>query len=237
MTEIKSMIVDDDKLSRDFVAHLIHENFPDISIIAKCSSVQEAKIKLDSNKVDLLFLDVKMSNENGFDLLSLYPKRSFKVIFISAYDEYAFKAFKVNASDYLLKPINKNRFVASVEHVSKHYANENISENLMNTFLLPKKGGAIVVNFDDVCYLQALNNYCIIHMLDGKEFIVSKTLKDFAIIFNSDFLRIHKSYLVNLSCIYGYLRSDGITLQLKNGKCIPVSRRKQGLFMKRFNSI
>jgi len=246
MNELRSLIVDDDKLSRDFIAHLIDAYCPEISVIAQCNSAAQAKIEIESNEVDLLFLDVEMPNETGFDLLNHFPNPTFKVIFISAFEQYAYEGFKVNALDYLSKPIEKDRFMAStykavLSHQNLNEVNElNVqidmidSHQALNSLLVPRKRGAVTIRIEDICYFEASNNYCIIHMYDGEQYVVTKTLKDYTHILNNDFLRVHKSYLVNSQYISGYIRSNGIKIHLKTGTIIPVSRRKQGLFLNHY---
>ena len=245
---LRSLIVDDDKLSRDLIELLIEKFCPEISILAKCHSTEQAKAKLESNEIDLLFLDVEMSNQTGFDLLECFPERNFQVIFITAYDEYAFRAFKVNAIDYLLKPLSKDKFIASVQKavdIHGHKINDSIENpnlelennfNGLDAFLLSGHRGAVKLKYENICYLEASNNYSIIYMKDGSEFVASKTLKDFESLLNHEFLRVHKSYLVNKHCILSYHRSNGIQIQLESGAFVPVSRRKQGLFLNQYMS-
>ena len=248
MPKLKSLIVDDDKISRDFVEHLVEKHCPEVSIIAKCSSAEQAKHEIESNEIDLLFLDIQMPHETGFDLLNHFSEKNFQVVFITAYEKYAFKAFKTNALDYLLKPIDKEKIIASVKKAVNSYEINHKTNELnthfdsadshdsFNTLLLPGKRGAVTVKFEDICYLEASNNYSIIHTKNGDEFVASKTLKEFDSILNNDFLRVHKSYLVNKHCIVGYTRLNGVKIKLEKGEIIPVSRRKQGLFLNQYNS-
>ena len=250
MKELKTLIVDDDSINRKLIENLLIKFCPQIDIVAKCKSAEEARYQLEKNDIELMFLDVKMPTENGFQLINSLSNRSFEVIFITAYKQYALEALKINALDYILKPIDYSELMIAVGKATKALENRkkikpkeeirNIS-NQINTnspvITLPTKDGANIIKINDILYIEASGNYCIIFTKNDKEFIVSKTLKDFdEILEYKNFIRIHKSYLVNKQSVTSYIRSNGIKVKLKNGKLLPVSRRKQALFFSTYSS-
>ena len=183
-------------------------------------------------------------------MINSLSNRSFEVIFITAYKEYALEALKINALDYILKPIDYRELMAAVDKAAKTVENrkkkaskkqiQSFSDNLLtekSVITLPSKDGANIIKVNDILYIEASGNYCIIFTKNDKEFIVSKTLKDFGeTLEHNNFIRIHKSYLVNKQSVTSYIRSNGIKVKLRNGKLLPVSRRKQALFFSAYSS-
>ena len=250
MKELKTLIVDDDSINRKLIENLLIKFCPQIVIVAKCKSAEEARHQLEKNDIELVFLDIKMPSENGFQLINSLSNRSFEVIFITAYKEYALEALKINALDYILKPIDYRELMAAVDKAAKTVENrkkkaskkqiQSFSDNLLtekSVITLPSKDGANIIKVNDILYIEASGNYCIIFTKNDKEFIVSKTLKDFGeTLEHNNFIRIHKSYLVNKQSVTSYIRSNGIKVKLRNGKLLPVSRRKQALFFSAYSS-
>jgi len=251
------LIVDDEKLNRDILEILILKHCPEINLVAKCHSAADARLKLESDDINLLFLDIAMPNETGFELLESIEKRDFSVIFITAYNQFALNAIKANALDYILKPINFEELKIAVnkavlthklklqngiqttahnENLNNLIGQINNNSNQITSLSVPTKGGYKIINLENINYFEASNNYCIIYMINQEEFIVSKTLKEFnEILADTGFIRIHKTFLVNKDSIVGYIRENGITIELKNGKRLSVSRRRQALFLAEFN--
>lgn len=250
MKDLKTLIVDDDSINRRLIENLLTKFCPQINIVAKCKSAKEARYQLEKNDIDLMFLDVKMPSENGFDLITSVSNRNFEVIFITAYNQYALDALKIDALDYLLKPVDYKELIIAVTKASKatekrkkKKSNSEIqrSSKQLNTdnsvIILPTKDGANIIKTDDILYIEASGNYCLIFTKNDSEFIASKTLKDFDELLKGNiFIRIHKSYLVNKQSVTSYIRSNGIKVKLVNGKLLPVSRRKQALFFSTYSS-
>ena len=257
MKKLRALIVDDEKLNRDILEILISKHCPKVEVIAKSNSADDARLKIASNNVDILFLDIAMPNETGFELLESIPTRQFSVIFITAYNQFAIKAIKANALDYILKPIDPEELKMAVDKAVLIQGSKSITSNIENSLndnidnligeinkntnqitslSLPLKNGYKIVKTIDVNYFEASNNYSIIHMVNRDEFVVSKTLKEFnEILDDNGFLRIHKSYLVNKDHISAYNRLEGMSIELKNGVVLPVSRRRQSIFLDEFN--
>lgn len=258
MKKLRALIVDDEKLNRDILEVLVSRHCPEIEVVAKSPSAADARIQLQTNIIDLLFLDIAMPNESGFELLESIEKRDFSVIFITAYNHFAIKAIKASALDYLLKPIDIEELKTAISkavalHLDKGDSKETsgLYDDNINSLIeqvhngkeqitrisLPIKNGYKILELDQILYLEASNNYCILHLSSNEEFIISKTLKEYNdILEDNGFIRVHKSYLVNVSAISGYNRKDGMSIELTNGVEIPVSRRRQSLFLEVYNS-
>ncbi|PDH47927.1 MAG: DNA-binding response regulator [Bacteroidetes bacterium MED-G21] len=251
--KLKTLILDDEKFSRDILEILINEHCPEIEIVGKCSSAADARDLMKLNEINLVFLDIEMPNETGFDFLNSIPNRDFSVIFITAYNQFALNAIKESALDYILKPINFEELKTSVSKAVDDYnfkciEQKNIElEELLNqvknnsneisSISVLVNGDYRLLNISDINFLEASNSYCIIHMINNDEHVITKTLKEFNNILSKDqFIRIHKSYLVNKYEIHSYSRNNGITIVLNNGRKLNVSRRRQSVFFDAINS-
>lgn len=200
-----------------------------------------------------MFLDIQMPGETGFDLLnnmdSSYLER-IKVVFVTAYNEYALQAIKASAVDYILKPINIEELRNAVQKVQQAFGNPSVAiqqrqliarliESVNNTPLqqriaLPQLGGVIFVNTDDIVSLQADSNYTIIHLTNMQKMVISKTLKDFdELLDQQQFVRIHKSYTINLRHIKAYSAAGGGLVKMDDGNQWSISRRQLDLFLEK----
>ena len=252
MLKLKTLILDDEKLSRDILELLLINHCPEIEIVSICSNASDAREILESKEINLIFLDISMPNENGFDFLKSIHKRDFSVVFITAYNKYALNAIKESAIDYILKPINFIELKTAVkkaldDHKSRCVTKKNIelerllsqvnkNSNEITNISVLVNGEYQIINVSDISFLEALNSYCVIHMNNNDEHIITKTLKEFNnILSNEKFIRIHKSYLVNKDNICSYNRNHGITVVLNNGCELSVSRRRQSSFSDAFN--
>jgi len=258
MNKLDAIIVDDEKLNRDILEVLVDKHCPEVNIIGKASSAQSARKILNDHNVDIMFLDIAMPRENGFDLLESINEKSFSVVFITAYNHFAIRAIRANALDYILKPIDVEELKESVHKalqiqqrkkvnnlIYKGY-NDNLDslirevndeEELIRRISLPHKNGYSIYDLDDILYIEASNNYSIFYLKNAEEIIVAKTLKEYdEVLADSNFIRIHKSYLINLNGVLRFHRDDGITIEMKNGSILPVSRRRQSYFLERFNN-
>jgi two-component system, LytTR family, response regulator len=234
---IKVCIVDDKIASIELLKWLITENCPDITDIRTALNVENAISIIHSFQPDIVFLDVKMPQQSGFDLLNRIGKQNFEVVFTTAYDEYAIQAIKFSALDYLLKPIDSEELIKAVERykVKKEIQQDgsglfrNFVSNLENTskrIALPGHKDIKYVEINQIVRLQADRNYTNFHFKDGKEFFSAKTLKEYEeMLSNYNFIRIHRTHLVNETYIKSYSREGFIVLE--SGEQIEVSRRKK----------
>lgn len=252
MAALNTIIVDDEEFARSSLYFLLQENCPDINICGIAKSVNEARALLQSFDIDLIFLDIAMPVENGFSLIPQVQEANANVIFTTAYDQYALKAIKANALDYLLKPIDIDELVAAVEKAVKHQTlnnalNKNIGlKNLeddlkeqkgVSRLTLPSGQGYRLVDIDEIVHIEADSNYSIFHLKSTEKITVSKVLKDYEEILPEDrFVRIHKSSIVNLKYVKEYHNKNGLMLSLSNGESIVVSRRRASDFFEKMKN-
>ena len=241
-----AIIIDDESSSRNALRQKLNNHCQGITVIAECESGEEGIKHIEENKPDIVFLDVEMPRMNGFTMLQQLRSRNFELIFITAYDQYAIKAIKYSALDYLVKPVEVDDLKIAVEKVKAKRnhspGNERLElllQNLMNEkkeqhrIAIPSMEGLQFIDLDDIVYLEAQSNYTTIYLKDAPKLTVSKTLKDFEeILPPSVFIRIHHSYLVNKNHVLKYIKGEGGQVLMKNKVTLDVSRRKKEEFMK-----
>lgn len=246
MVTLNTIIVDDEEFARSSLYFLLQENCTNINICGIAKSVADARTLLQNHEVHLIFLDIAMPGENGFSLIPQAQEANATVIFTTAYDQYALKAIKANALDYLLKPIDIEELIAAVEKAKKQqllnhaYNRNNSLGNLaadlkeqkgVNRLTLPIGQGHRFVDIEDIIHIEADSNYSIFHLKNAEKITVSKVLKDYEeILPEARFVRIHKSSIVNLKYVKEYNNKNGLTLLLSNGENIVVSRRRASDF-------
>ncbi|WP_316794582.1 LytTR family DNA-binding domain-containing protein [Pedobacter frigoris] len=244
---LNAIIVDDEEFARSSLYFLLQENCEDINVSGIAKSVAEARNLLTQNAIDLVFLDIAMPGENGFELIPQVQQSKAHIIFTTAYDQYALKAIKANALDYLLKPIDIDELKEAVNKASKYISmsknGENRSESLQNLsaslnerneirkISLPNGQGYSLVSIDDIIHIEADSNYSIFYLANGDKITVSKVLKEYEeILPDNQFVRIHKSSIVNLNYLKEYNSKNGLEVILKNGGKLAVSRRRASDF-------
>jgi two-component system, LytTR family, response regulator len=223
---LKTIIIDDEKPSREALSNYIRAYCPDIEIVAECNSVKTAHRAILKFSPQLIFLDIEMPNGSGFDLLRMFNPLYFKVIFVTAYSEYALKAFRFSATDYLLKPVKVDELMESVEKVKQEIArdqgNMNIQKLLENLtagsnsvrqLVIPDTSGFRVLDTSGIILCEA-DGYCTHFHLTGQERMTSsKNLKHYEEMLNPyGFVRVHNSYLVNLAHVKSYSNQGEIFL-------------------------
>ena len=250
MNLIKSIIVEDEAQNRENLAYLIAAYCPQVNVIAQCSSATEARKIIIEQSPDLVFLDIEMPGGNGFSLLESLPDIRFEVIFVTAYDNYGIKAIKFSALDYILKPIDTNDLIKSVEKASQKIA-ENI-ENLrmrnllQNTKRKPSdKTIALAMNdriefveVSSIVRCESDSNYTTFCLKNGEKLLVSRTLKEYdELLAPYGFLRVHQSHLINLNEIKSFVKSDGGYIRMKDGAAVAISRQRRDMVMKVLHGI
>lgn len=250
---LKAVIVDDESNNIDNLKFLLEHDCKGVEVTGTAANAAEARILLAAVDPDVVFLDISMPGENGFELLDSLPGRKFHVIFVTAHSEYAMQAIKASAVDYLLKPIHIDHLVAAVAKVQQRLNNKaSLAQDqyLLNELLqnikskeapakiaLPQLGGFTFLDINQIVSLQADSNYTIIHKKDMHKLVVTRTLKDFEdILDNNLFLRVHKSYIVNLSCVKEYSTADGGMVKMEDGNVWSVSRRQLDLFLQKMKN-
>ncbi len=242
MEYINAIIVDDEKNNRIALHKLIEKFCPQIKVIAECESVDSAITSVEATPTDVVFLDVEMPGRNGFDLLAHFDYQCpFDVIFTTAYSQYAVKAFRFSAIDYLLKPVDPEELVRAVHKLSVKKSVEvknkqfELLEQKINNKDLGKKHLAIstlegiyFASLDEIIHVDADSSYTKIYLTTGDMIMSSKPLKYFEeLLEDYDFVRVHQSHIINLKHIRRYVRGDGGQVIMMNGTEIEVSRRKK----------
>ncbi|HEX7411686.1 MAG TPA: LytTR family DNA-binding domain-containing protein [Bacteroidales bacterium] len=250
---IKALLVDDEVNNLENLQFLLQHDCEGIEVVGRANNAAQARDWLAHHTADVIFLDINMPGENGFQLLSSLVTQNFKVVFVTAYDEYAIQAIKASALDYILKPVNIDELKTAVEKV-RHSLNNPVAveqnQRLMEHFLqtvnkkiLPKKialpqlGGISFIEVDDIVSLQADGNYTIIHLNSMQKLVITKTLKDFEeLLDQTQFARIHKSYIVNLKYIKEYSTTDGGVVKMTDGNQWSISRRQLESFLEKMKT-
>lgn len=241
---INCIIVDDEPKSRESLKILLEDFCQNVVVKALCQDVAEAVEAIQNHKPDVVFLDIHLQRETGFDLLTRLNDVNFEVIFTTAYSEYAIKAFKFSAIDYLLKPIDieeLKRALAKVEKRMSDTISDRLKQLIQNLkspstenykLALPTSDGLVFVKINDIIYCEASSNYTLIFTGDGKKHVVSRTLKEYEdMLSEHSFFRIHNSYLINLNAIKKYVRGEGGYVIMNNDQSLDVSKRKKEAFL------
>lgn len=237
---LRTIVIDDEQSVRKTLEKLIDRYCPNVKLIAEADGVNSGIETIKKYHPDLILLDIKMDDGTGFDLLKQLEPVDFKVIFITAYDQYAIKAIKFSALDYLLKPVDPEDLTEAVNKAEKlllHELNQQLGtleENMLTQEKSKKK--IILKTFDnihlvklfDIVYCESQDNYTNFHLLNNKKILVSNTLKDYdEMLSEYGFFRSHKSYLINLIHIDRFEKADGGSIVLNNEIKLPVASRKK----------
>ena len=247
----KIAIIDDEKYSVESLNLHIQQLFPSFEVVLKSTQPKEAVKEIKKLKPDLIFLDVEMPGLNGFEFLDQFDQLFFDVVFVTAYSQYALQAFKARAISYLLKPIDEDEFKEVIEDwMDKRSNQENAIEIekllewikkegiLKNKIAVPITDGVEFIEVTKIIYCKSQNNYTFMYLEDGKEVLISKTLKEIEkVLENFLFVRIHQSYLINPNFIQKHLKNDGGYVVMTNGQHIPISNSKKTLISELFNPI
>jgi two-component system LytT family response regulator len=252
MKAINCILVDDEEFARSSLFFLLQNNCKNVHISGIAESVKEAKILLEKEKIDLIFLDIAMPGQNGFELIGAAQDNNAHVVFTTAYDQYALKAIKANALDYLLKPIDIDELKETVDKAARYISlnknEQNRNERLMNLsedlghksvrkLSLPNGQGYTIVDLDNIMQVEADSNYSIFHLSDKDPITVSKVLKEYEeILPEQQFVRVHKSSIVNLNYVKEYNSKNGLELVLRDGRKIAVSRRRASDFLEKIRA-
>lgn len=244
---ISSIIIDDNQAFRDKLQGMISKYCPDIRVLGTAESVSTGIEIINKLKPDLIFLDVEMSDGNGFDLLSKLEQKGLEVIFTTGHSEYAIKAIKFSALDYLLKPIGVEELKTAIENL-KHKINENHGQNLnLQLFLenfkninnkadikiaLPTFKGYHFENINQIIRFEAESSYVLCYLKNRSKMMVCKTIGDYeTLLSDHHFFRVHRKHLINLEEIVDYVRNVGGYVVMSDGSNIEVSKRKKDAFL------
>ncbi len=246
---IKAILIDDIEQARVTFKKDLEVYAPDVEIIGEASGVVEGAKLLKTASPDILFLDIQMQDGSGFDLLDILPEIKFKIIFITASDAHAIKAFRYAAIDYLLKPVDPDELVAAMEKYRENQTDESEKYKLLNYSLKnsskPNERLALhaqdkihIIDIADILRCESNVNYTEFFFKDAKRIVVSKTLKEFEdILGDQGFYRVHQSHLVNTKMIKEFVKTEGGHLIMSDGKMVPVSTRKRAEVVKMLDEL
>ncbi len=244
---LKAIAVDDEQHCLDTLKWELLRNCPEVEIIATAHDAETAKDIIAQSDIDILFMDIHLQSTSGLALVKELQPLDCQVIFVTAYDQYAIEAFEVEALHYLLKPINRNQLRTAIDRIIEHRNNssklsierilkalaQSQSEHQRVPFSV--QNGIEFVVPDEIIYVKAENNYSVLHFISGKKLMLSKTLSIVERKLSKySFLRIHKSYLLNLKHIVRYVKSDGRYIEVVGGDQLSVSRAKRATINKLF---
>ncbi len=242
---LRILIVEDEKKSREGLKNLIQEFCPNTELVGLAANVEEGLALIQQTNPDLLLLDIEMQTATGFDLLEKVPEIRFDVIFTTAYEQYAIKAIKFSAMDYLLKPIDVKELVQAIERVQKKRNGEATQEqvkhllenlrsepNKVNKITLSTSEGMVFLPVLDIIRCEAQGAYTQFNLKSGKKILVSKNLKEYEMLLHDHaFLRVHNSHLINLAEVARYVKSDGGYAVMNDGTSVPISNTRKEEFL------
>ncbi len=248
MTKTKAILVDDEPRGLTSLQKLLEINCPGVEVVGLASSAEEAKEKITELKPQLVFIDIAMPGKTGFDLLKDFDVVNFEIIFVTAHNSYAIQAFHFSAVDYLLKPVDEELLVEAVKRAERRIEEKTSGqhiETLMHNIgqkdsphkmklCIPSVKGFQVIDIQDIIYCEASSNYTNIHFTNRPFICASRPIHEYEeLLEDSSFARIHKSYVINLEHVKEYMRGEGGSILLSNGKELEVSRRKKEDFFKK----
>lgn len=233
--KLKVIIVDDEEKSRKILQKLIEEYIENITVLAAVVDVLEAVKMIQKHEPDVVFLDIEMPGYSGFKLIEYFDEINFEIVFTTAYERYAVQAYKISAIGYLLKPIDIDELIDIFKKIEKKIIKKRAAENtealleeLSNRIIFPTQSGLIYLKRDEICYLESLNRYTHVYLNNGEQMLTTLSLKDCCEkLSDSTFIRIHRSYVINLTYIQNYSRGRDSFVIMDNNEKVDV-----GLFYK-----
>lgn len=243
---MQAIIVDDEIKGRNLLRELIGREFPDIRISTVASDAREGILLIKQYSPDVVFLDINMPGMDGFEMLQELQPVHFDTVFITAYDQFAIKAFRYNAFDYLLKPIDKDELAHTIERLKEKKAQTDFNRrlnSLMNQLKQPDRipdrltihsmDGITVMPIADIIYLEAAGAYTIFYWKDEEKIISSINLKEYEeLLSEQDFFRVHNSFMINMHHVKKFLKEDGGCILMSSGARINLSKRKREEFLR-----
>lgn len=246
---IKAIIVDDEERGRDSLSSLLNTYCEEVELVDACSNVPDAVIAINKHKPELVFLDVEMPVYNGFELLNFFNEINFEIIFVTAYSEYAIKAFEISAVDYILKPVDIDQLKNAVLKFKKRrdqvtiqsrleILKEGLSNDEVKRIALPVNDGLVFVRLDELILLEAEGAYTWVNLSNGTRILVSKKLKFFEDLLEGRelFYRPHRSYIIHFNYIKKYLKGEG-TIIMDGNQIVSISREKKSEFEEKLRSL
>ena len=242
---LRTVIVDDELHCTQMLALQLSQHCPAVQVVALCNDSVDSLKVIRHLKPDLVFLDIEMPQLNGFQLLEQLEELSFSVIFVTAYNEFAIKAFKFSALDYLLKPVDTQDLIAAVGRAERQqrldlqqldfFKQQHYAGHYPQKLAVPSQGGITFVELKNIVYCESDSNYTKLVLNNGKHYLLSKTLRDVQdFLEERNFLRVHRQYLINLDHIQMYKKGEGNYLVMSNEITIPVGRQQKERLLQDF---
>jgi len=243
---LKAIIVDDEPYCCEILAAMLESDCPDVEVISICNNGTDALAAIKQKSPNLVFLDVEMPKMNGFEMLEQLSSINFHLIFTTSYDQYALKAIRFSAIDYLLKPVDREELKKAVQKVKDRFqitipqqleilmAKLNQASNGLNKIALPTMEGLQLIPISSIVSCESDDNYTALKLKDGKKLLVTRSLKDIEeSLEQHSFIRVHRSWLVNLNEIEKYMKGEGGYLVMSDGTSIDVARNKKEVLLKK----
>ncbi len=238
------LIVDDEPPCRDILCAFLRSDYPEAQVVGEAGSLAQAIQMVAQANPNLILLDVDLTDGTGFDLLDRFPEPGFRVIFTTAHDEFALRAFRYSAVDYLLKPVDPDLLLEAVRKAETHMPSaawhlqlaqlrHNTTTGSFDRITLNTGDGLLFIRTSDILHLEANGNFTFAYLADGEKHLVSSNLKEFEeILPEPGFFRIHQSHLVNTSRVKKFLKEDGGYVIMQDGAKLPVARRRKDEFLR-----
>lgn len=247
---IKAVIIDDEINNQELISNLLKSYAENVQVVGLANSVDSAYKAINEHHPDLIFLDIQMPDGTGFDLLKKFEKINFKIIFVTAHQEFAIEAFKYSALDYLLKPLSPANLLAAVKKAEETMGEDELNTKLkilLNNIAEPIKNKKKIVlktmeriysvDLDDIIRFESDGGYTKVYLTDGKRIMVSKTMKEFDdLLLDAGFLRVHHSHLINMNHLFCFEKAEGHVV-MKDDSIVPVSNRKKDQLLELLNMI
>ncbi|MEZ4932629.1 MAG: LytTR family DNA-binding domain-containing protein [Saprospiraceae bacterium] len=244
---MRAIIIDDELNAREALRSLLENFIKGVEVVAEADGIQMGLAAIRQLRPDIVFLDINMPNGTGFDLLEQLETIDFSLVFVTAYDQYAIKAIKFSALDYLLKPVDLQELRKTIERIQqlgeKHSQNKLVEHYQLNqskreTLALPTIDGFEIVRVADIVRCEGERNYTTFFMKNGTRVVVSRTLKEYEILLSdADFLRVYQSHLINLRFVKRYIRGRGGSVVMEDGQQLAVSREKKEELLEKLKSL
>ncbi|HRF99612.1 MAG: LytTR family DNA-binding domain-containing protein [Bacteroidia bacterium] len=247
---IKAVIIDDEINNQELISNLLKSYAENVQVVGLANSVDSAYKAINEHHPDLIFLDIQMPDGTGFDLLKKFEKINFKIIFVTAHQEFAIEAFKYSALDYLLKPLSPANLLAAVKKAEETMGEDELNTKLkilLNNIAEPIKNKKKIVlktmeriysvDLDDIIRFESDGGYTKVYLTDGKRIMVSKTMKEFDdLLLDAGFLRVHHSHLINMNHLFCFEKTEGHVV-MKDDSVVPVSNRKKDQLLELLNML
>ena len=247
---VKVVIIEDELDLREMNRRLLENNFNDVEIVGETGSVEGGIDLIQKLKPHLVLMDIEIEGGTGFDILQKVKPYDFKLVVVTAYNQFAIKAIKFSAIDYILKPVNESEFILAVENALELIGSSHRDQQMANFIDIYERKTQIkkivlrtakaihIVDISDIEYCNSDNSYTYFYLSGGERIMVSKSIKEFAeILEECNFFRPHQSYLINLNAVSRIDKADGGFVILKNGSEIPISSRRKQIIFEMLNQL